>query len=140
MKVVRFVTEAELHIYLAGGKIMNSSEHGGKKTASVGNCFAELTDVRTPDKWLKKLFGIRPCEYCIEFDTDKFEHQLRESKSVYTGDSQYENDNMIPIEVREWCTIWYSLETHPYTRIGKCPDIFGLMQGEKIEWIKDESF
>lgn len=132
MEVVRFTTESELHTYLAGGKLLNATKHfkNGMVSTSIGFCFAELTESRDADKWLRKLGGIRPCEYCIEFDTDDFKVPLVESKAGYSDD----NDCKKPMVVREWCTTSYQLDTHPYKRIGKCPTIFGLLTGKRIQW------
>ena len=137
MKVIRFVTEAELHVYLAGGKLLNMTKHRkhDMKTTSIGFCFAELTDTRDADKWLRKLMFTRPCEYCIEFETEDFQESLVERTATYAAD--IDSDKWKSIEVREWSTTSYMLATHPYKRIGKCPSLFGLMQGEKIEWLQN---
>lgn len=132
MKVIRFMTEAEVEVFLSGGKLMSCEKHAKhNKTTSVGFCFAEVTDVRTPDKWLRKLMGIRPCEYCIEFDTDDFKEPLTESRATYTHDTDFSKR----IEVREWCTTQYSLLTHPYRRLGQCPPLPLLLIGEQIRWL-----
>lgn len=125
MKVIRFVTEAELAVYLSGGKLMNANNHNqlGRATTSVGFCFAELTEERTPEKWLYKLMGIRPCEICLEFDTDNFKTPLTESRATYADDK----DLSKTIEIREWCTTQYSLDTHPCRRIGLCANFYDII-------------
>ena len=137
MEVVRFMTEAEMHVYLAGGKLMNMTKHrsNGMNTTSIGFCFAELTETRDPDKWLKKLFALRPCEYCIVFDTDDFKEPLVERTAIYSDDVDFDKGKTIV--VREWSTTNYRLDTHPYKRIGQCPSLFELMMGMKIEWISE---
>lgn len=137
MKIIRFVTEAELHVYLAGGKLLNMTNHQkkGMKTTSIGFCFAELTDTRDADKWLRKLMLTRPCEYCIEFETDDFKTPLVERTATYSDDTDF--DNGMKLVVREWSTTNYTLATHPYKRIGKCPTLFELLLGAKIEWFQN---
>lgn len=132
MKVIRFMTECEKEMYLSGAKILNCSTHPDNKTSSVGSCFAELTQERDADKWLKKLFLTRPCEWCVEFDTRFFTTPLNESYGTYAPDDCLEFGNSQ--QFREWCTTEYSLYTHPCTRIGKCPDGMGIFRGEKIVW------
>lgn len=135
MEVVRFLTECELHTYLAGGKLMNATKHvkNGMVSTSVGFCFAEVTEGRDADKWLRKLGCIRPCEYCIVFDTDDFKVPLVESKANYADDNNWQEDMV----VREWCTTSYQLDTHPYKRIGKCPSICELLIGRRIQWVQE---
>lgn len=137
MHLVRFVTTQELQIYLEGHKIVNCQKHSGRgmKSTSVGACFAELTPERDPDKWLRKLFFVRPCQYCIEFDSDQFAQPLNESRATYASDDPALAGKGVKIEVREWWTTSYSLDTHPYIRIGKCPSLGDLCAGKKIEWI-----
>lgn len=137
MEVVRFMNEGELHVYLAGGKLLNMTKHreDDMKTTSIGFCFAELTEERDADKWQRKLMGIRPCEYCVVFDTDDFKEPLVERTATYSDDVDFDKGKTI--EVREWSTTNYRLDTHPYKRIGKCPSIFELLQGKKIEWVQD---
>lgn len=132
MKVVRFVSEAELNVFLAGGRLMNGTVHAikGYNTTSVGFCFAEITPERDADKWLRKLFFITKAEYCIVFETDDFTESLTESKSVYSDDYTYEKT----ITVREWCSTTYSRHTHPYLAIGKCPDLDSLVRGAIIKF------
>lgn len=132
MKVIRFVTEAELQAYLIRGKLMNIHNHAQYHSTSVGFCFAELTEERDADKWLRKLMYIRPCEYCIEFDTDYFATPLTESIAQYADDTDFAHKRA---DFREWCTTDYSLDTHPYTRIGRCPTLIQLAMGWKIEWV-----
>lgn len=134
MKVIRFVTDAEKELYLSGAKIINDNPHSGSFTTSVGSCFAELTPERDADKWLRKLFGIRPCEWCIEFDTETFAKPLTPSVAKYSADNIEDMEAGKTIPVREWCATTYSLRTHPYTRIGRCPSIEGLIMGERIVW------
>lgn len=134
MKVVRFVTEAEKELYLSGAKIINSNGHAGQRSTSKGSCFAEITPERDADKWLRKLWGIRPCEWVVEFDTDAFTEPLAESIGHYSADRMEDIDAGMTIDVREWCTTIYSLRTHPYTRIGRCPSLGGLILGDRIRW------
>lgn len=133
MKVIRFVNDVEKEMYLSGAKLLNADPHAGNKTTSVGFCFAELTEKRDAEKWMRKLYLLTSCKWCIEFDTGNFSTPLKESKSRYSDDDDFSKK----IEVREWCTTEYSLQTHPYTRIGKCPSILGLCFGEKINWMKE---
>ena len=137
MEVIRFVTEAELQVYLAGGKLLNMTKHRkhGMKTTSLGFCFAELTDTRDADKWLRKLMVIRPCEYCIEFETEDFKESLVERTAIYSDDTDFDRGK--ELVVREWSTTNYTLTTHPYKRIGRCPSLLELMQGKKIEWLQN---
>lgn len=131
MKVIRFMSDAEKEMYLSGAKMMNASLHSNFRSTSVGFCFAELTEKRDADKWLRKLFFNTICEWCVEFDTDKFSTPLTESNAVYADDDDFERR----IDVREWCTTQYSLSTHPYIRIGKCPRLEELTFGKKnIKW------
>lgn len=128
MKVVRFMSDAEKEMYLSGAKMVNATPHSDCKSTSVGFCFAELTDVRDADKWLRKLYFNTRCEWCVEFDADRFSTPLIESKAVYAGDDDFNKT----VVVREWCTTSYSLSTHPYTRIGRCPDIIGICGEGKL--------
>lgn len=131
MEVIRFMSEAEKELYLSGAKMFNATDHKKyNNSTSVGFCFAELTEARNPDKWNKKLAGITNCEWCVVFDMDDFKKPLNESSAVYSHDERM----FEKMEVREWCTTEYSLNTHPYKRIGKCPDLFTLVCGGKIEW------
>ena len=134
MKVVRFMTEAEKELYLSGANIINTNGHAGQRSTSRGACFAELTPERDADKWLRKLFGIRPCEWVVEFDTAAFYEPLTESIGHYSADRMDDIDAGLTIDIREWCTTVYSLFTHPYTRIGRCPSLVGLIIGERIAW------
>lgn len=134
MKVVRFVDSIEFEKYLRGVTIVNHDSHAGLSTTSVGNCFAEITDTRDADKWLRKMFFIRPCLWCIEFDTNDFKNPLNASSGHYSADSIEDIDAGKSIDVREWCTTKYSIHTHPYTRIGICPSLQDLICGKKIEW------
>ena len=133
MKVVRFVTESEKELYLSGANIVNSNRHIGQRSTSIGSCFAEITPERDADKCFRKLCGICPCDWCIEFDTDT-SAPLTESIGHYSADNIEDMKAGLTIDVREWCTCVYSLATHPYTRIGRCPSIFGLIHGERIVW------
>lgn len=134
MKVVRFVTEAEKELYLSGAKIINNNGHAGQRSTSKGACFAEITPERDADQWLSKLLFIRHCEWVIEFDTDAFTEPLTESIGHYSADRMEDIDAGLTIDVREWCTTIYSLRTHPYTRISRCPSLGGLILGDKIAW------
>lgn len=130
MKVIRFVSDMEKEIYLSGAKLINIDHHINNKTTSVGFCFAELSGKRDAEKWMRKLYLFTACEWCIEFDTDNFSVPLKESTARYSDDENFKK----AIEVREWCTTEYSLQTNPYTRIGKCPSFHGLCLGENIVW------
>lgn len=130
MKVVRFMSSAEKDMYLSGAKMLNSDPHQLNKTTSVGFCFAELTAKRDADKWLKKLAFSTECAWCVEFETNNFKTPLKESKAIYSDDEDFNKQ----MEVREWCTTEYSIKTHPYIRIGKCPDVMALCFGFKIDW------
>lgn len=132
MKVIRFVNESELDVYLSGGKLMNATQHSKYKfSTSVGFCFAELTEVRDANKWMRKLLCNTQCDYCIEFDTDEFKEPLNESKAMYSHD----NDFTKSMEFREWCTTSYSLTTHPYIRLGKCNPTELITNGSGIKWL-----
>lgn len=135
MIVVRFMTEAEKHSYLSGKKLINTTKHQdfGMKTTSIGFCFAELTTERDSDKWLRKLIGTRPCEYCIVFNTGDFKEHLVESVATYADDKDFDIGKTM--EVREWSTNSYNIGTHPYKRIGKCPSLLEFIHGKKIEWL-----
>lgn len=128
------MTEAEKEMYLSGAKIINSNGHAGQRSTSKGSCFAEITPERDADKWLRKLWGIRPCEWVVEFDIDQLTAPLTESIGHYSADRMEDIEAGLTIDVREWCTTIYSLSTHPYTRIGRCPSFVGLIQGERIQW------
>lgn len=132
MRIVRFMSLCEKECYLAGGKLMNATDHAkdGMKTTSVGYCFAELARGRDADKWLRKLMFNTKAEYCIEFDTDDFSEPLTESEACYADDHDF---NKI-VKFREWCTISYSIKTHPYRRIGKCPSLFEITVGQRIDF------
>lgn len=132
MKVVRFMSDIEKEMYLSGAKMMNGRPHSDCRSASVGFCFAELTDKRDADKWLRKLLFNTKCDWCVEFDTENFKTPLNESVAVYQDDDDLTIGKTLTI--REWCTTTYSLHTHPYVRIGKCPVFYGLYMGEKIKW------
>lgn len=135
MKIIRFVSDAEKEMYLSGAKMMNGNAHGDCKTTSVGFCFAELTKERDADKWLRKLMMNTTCEWCIEFDTEKFSFPLAESNGVYADDKDFTKT----VEIREWCTTQYSLKTHPYIRIGRCPSFLAMCFGrKKIDWADEE--
>lgn len=130
MKVIRFVSDKEKQMYLSGAKLINNDHHINNKTTSVGLCFAELSGKRDAEKWMRKLFLSTCCNWCVEFDTDNFSIPLKESMARYSDDKDFSKS----MEVREWCTTEYSLQTHPYTRIGKCPSILGLCLGDCINW------
>lgn len=139
MEVVRFMSEVEKEAYLAGGKLMNLTNHhnSGMNSTSIGFCFAELTAERDEEKWLRKLMGFADCEYCIVFDTDDFKEPLMERTAVYADDKDFDKGKCI--EVREWSTTIYQLDTHPYKRIGKCPSLPEIMMyGKEIEWLDDK--
>jgi len=135
MIVLRFMTEAEKNSYLAGQKLINVTKHqnAGLRTTSIGSCFAELTAERDADKWLRKLMGIGTCDYCIVFDTEDFKESLVESVATYADDIDFDKGKTM--EVREWCTTSYSIDTHPYKHIGKCPSVIELIHGKKIDWL-----
>lgn len=58
MKVIRFMTGAEVEVFLSGGKLMSCEKHDKhNKTTSVGFCFAEVTDVRTPRQVVAQVDG-----------------------------------------------------------------------------------
>lgn len=130
MLVVRFMSDAEKEMYLSGAKMMNSDTHIEYKSTSVGFCFAEIGK-RDADKWLRKLHFIAKCDWCIEFDTKMFAVPLKKSSGRYSDDENFSKT----VSIREWCTTEYSLVTHPYVRIGKCPSMVGLCMGDKIEWV-----
>lgn len=136
MRLVRFVTEEELNLYLSGKPVINTNDHRkkGNNSTSVGSCFAEITKECDADKWNRKLAAIRPCEYCIEFETTRFKATLNQSHATYLGNSKEDIYNLVTRRFREWCTTEYSLTTHPYTRIGKCPGFGGIIVGEGIDW------
>lgn len=135
MKVVRFVCDTEMEMYISGARLFNCDLHTDNKTSSIGFCFAELTEKRDAEKWMRKLCLLTSCEWCIEFDTDKFSIPLKESIARYSDDDDFSKT----IDVREWCTTDYSIKTHPYTRFGKCPSILGICIGKKIKWILNKS-
>lgn len=130
MKVVRFMSTEEKDRYLSGEVLHNDNPHRDYKTTSVGFCFAELNPKRDADKWLMKLFFLTKTDWCVEFDTDRFFPPLNESKATYCSDNNFGKTQRF----REWCTQSYSLKTHPYERIGKCPAFRELVMGEKIQW------
>lgn len=129
------MTKKEKDAYLDGVELINATKHrdSGMKTTSIGFCFAELTDKRDADKWLRKLIGTRPCEYCIMFDTDDFKESLAEGIATYADDTYYDVGKTM--EAREWSTTNYRIDTHPYKRIGRCPSIIEFIYGRKIEWL-----
>lgn len=131
MKVIRFVSNDESEKYFSGAELYNYSTHHGSKTTSVGFCFAEITPERDAEIWLRKLMFRTEAVWCIEFDTDKFLVPLKESKAFYADD----NDLCMSVVFREWCTTEYSIDTHPYTRLGKCPSFIDLCRGKKIKWL-----
>lgn len=136
MRVVRFMTEVEKELYLSGARIVNGNQHNGRRSTCMGACFAELTPARDADKWLRKLAFVRPCEWVVEFETDDFHsNQLNEGTAVYASDNPAEwGKQGTVITVREWWTVYYSLQTHPYRRLGRCPSVDGLCRGQRIEW------
>lgn len=136
MKVVRFMSDSEKEAYLAGAKLMNVVNHAmmGKKTNSIGFCFAEITPERDADKWFRKLACNTAAEFCVEFDTDDFTEPLIERWAFYADD----NDFSKKVLFREWSTISYSIRTHPYRRIGKCPHILEIAHGKKIDFFMEK--
>lgn len=129
------MTKVEKDAYLAGVELINMRRHqeSGMKTTSIGFCFAELTAERDADKWLRKLIGTRPCEYCIVFETNDFKEPLVESVAMYADDIDFDIGKTM--EVREWSTTSYRIDKHPYKRIGRCPSIMDFIYGKKIEWL-----
>ena len=114
----RFMSEAEYEVLIAGGKLMNATDHQkeyGRKTTSVGFCFFS----EDPDKAIHWLSGIVNTEVCVTLDID--DSLLTESTGTYRDDEKDNIEGMSLLELmftpapqierKEYCMTEYSLET-----------------------------
>ena len=112
----RFMSEAEYEVLIAGGKLMNATDHHkehGRKTTSVGFCFFP----EDPDKAIHWLSGVVNTEMCVTLDID--DSLLTESTGIYRDDEKDVIEGMSlfelmftpapQIERKEYCLTEYSL-------------------------------
>ena len=112
----RFMSEAEYEVLIAGGKLMNATDHHkehGRKTTSVGFCFFP----EDPDKAIHWLSGVVNTEMCVTLDID--DSLLTESTGIYRDDEKDDIEGMSlfelmftpapQIERKEYCLTEYSL-------------------------------
>jgi len=142
----RFMSEAEYEKLIAGGKLVNTTDHHkeyGNNTTSVGFCFFP----EDPDKAIHWLSGTVNTEVCVTFDID--ESLLTESTATYRDCEKHNIEDMsifdiifspIPvIERKEYCMTEYSLKEAKVLRVTtKYRDYF-----EKIlsgEWDEQGTF
>lgn len=113
----RFMSEAEYEVLIAGGRLMNATDHHkehGRKTTSVGFCFFP----EDPDKAIHWLSGIVNTEVCVTLDID--ESLLTESTGTYRDDEKDDIEGMSLLELmftpapqierKEYCLTEYSLD------------------------------
>lgn len=113
----RFMSEAEYEVLIAGGRLMNATDHHkehGRKTTSVGFCFFP----EDPDKAIHWLNGIVNTEVCVTLDID--ESLLTESMGTYRDDEKDDIEGMSLLELmftpapqierKEYCLTEYSLD------------------------------
>lgn len=112
----RFMSEAEYEVLIAGGKLMNATDHHkehGRKTTSVGFCFFP----EDPDKAINWLSGVVNTEMCVTLDID--DSLLTESTGIYRDDEKDDIEGMSLLELmftpapqierKEYCFTEYSL-------------------------------
>ena len=112
----RFMSEAEYEVLIAGGKLMNATDHHkehGRKTTSVGFCFFP----EDPDKAIHWLSGVVNTEMCVTLDID--DSLLTESTGIYRADEKDDIEGMSLLELmftpapqierKEYCLTEYSL-------------------------------
>ena len=112
----RFMSEAEYEVLIAGGKLMNATDHHkehGRKTTSVGFCFFP----EDPDKAIHWLSGVVNTEMCVTLDID--DSLLTESTGIYRDDEKDDINGMSLLELmftpapqierKEYCITEYSL-------------------------------
>ena len=112
----RFMSEAEYEVLIAGGKLMNATDHHkehGRKTTSVGFCFFP----EDPDKAIHWLSGVVNTEMCVTLDIDN--SLLTESTGIYRDDEKDDIEGMSLLELmftpapkierKEYCLTEYSL-------------------------------
>ena len=112
----RFMSEAEYEVLIAGGKLMNATDHHkehGRKTTSVGFCFFP----EDPDKAIHWLSGVVNTEMCVTLDID--DSLLTESTGIYRDDEKDDIEGMSLLELmftpapqierKEYCLTEYSL-------------------------------
>lgn len=120
MIVHRFMSEAEYECLIAGGKLMNATDHHrerGKKSNSRGFCFFP----EDPEDAIHWLFGIVRTDWCVTLDIP--DNLLRESRGIYrdVDNAPYDPNEdtwiemfLMPIpkiERKEYCLTEYSLQT-----------------------------
>ena len=112
----RFMSEAEYEVLIAGGKLMNATDHHkehGRKTTSVGFCFFP----EDLDKAIHWLSGVVNTEMCVTLDID--DSLLTESTGIYRDDEKDDIEGMSLLELmftpapqierKEYCLTEYSL-------------------------------
>lgn len=113
MTVHRFMSEAEYECLIAGGRLMNATDHAkerGQLTTSVGFCFF----AENPDEAIHWLSGCTYPDWCVTLEFP--DGMLRETSATYRDPDK---DNLMegPIlggnrptmQKREWCCTMYSL-------------------------------
>ena len=114
----RFISEAEYEVLIAGGKLMNATDHHrekGNRTTSVGFCFFP----EDPEKAFHWLHGIVNTDMCVTLDID--ESLLTESTAIYRDPDKDEYTEgmgllaalLMPcatMEKKEYCMTEYSLD------------------------------
>lgn len=113
MTLHRFMSEAEYECLVAGGKLLNATDHArerGQKTTSVGFCFF----IEDPDEAIHWLSGGCYPDLCVTMEVP--DHLLRESVGTYRDPQQDDltkgpvlGGNRPTMQKREYCCIQYSL-------------------------------
>lgn len=132
MMTVRFMSHDEFQLYMQGRALKNTTDHKaeGRRSTSVGFCWAILSEERDEEKWFRKLFFNTTAEYAVVVDTDKCP-----SFMLATGYYADDNDFSKFRHFRELCCTEYSLKTHPFERVGICPTLEEMCQHIPIRWL-----
>ena len=98
MIVHRFMSEQEYRSLMAGKLLVNTSQHEGWLTNSVGFCFF----VEDPEEAIHWLSGITDPEYCVTMEIP--------STMLIQSVGHYRNPAGGVMDKVEWCTTEYSLK------------------------------
>lgn len=112
MIVHRFMSDAEYNVLIAGGRLMNATNHGsdGHRTDSVGFCFF----IEDPDEAIHWLSGCTYPDWCVTMEIP--DNLLRESYGIYRDPSRDNLHAVAPrggrptVRRREYCLTSYSLQ------------------------------
>lgn len=113
MIVHRFMSDAEYEVLVAGGRLMNATDHArkyGRRTDCIGFCFF----IEEPEKAIHWLSGCCYPDHCVTLDIP--DRMLREGYGIYRDPERDDltrgpimGGHLPTMQKREYCLTSYAL-------------------------------